>query len=196
MATSATLPFDYALTPATNTTYFFITNYRNQFNLVTESLDAYEMFFDGSGTVSTSPPSAPVFTVTQTSGGAFVISAQYFYLNDFSWELVDGQEVSPAQAAINAQMTFHVYLSTAGTPLLSSPIDVALGGSLGSYFQATYTTGTYSIPTTLSVVVRMYRGEDTTESINSAIETAESLETVFEPPDLTLFYLGVAQQST
>jgi hypothetical protein len=192
VATSATKPFTYSLTPTPSSAYYLMTNYRNQHNLVSEGIDYEVLYFNSSGNPAMPPPTPPVFTVEATAGGSFIITARYFYLSDATAEQAN---------------SFNFYLATNGNPLGASPVNIpfAVSGQLntppvatkidGAYFQYILTTSTYSVPSTLSVVVRTLRTSDTTESTNTAIETATSEATDFGPPTLTGVWLQVAQQS-
>jgi hypothetical protein len=185
--TFSSLPHTTTLTLEPNTTYYAVTNFRNRFGLVSQSTDATIIPINGSGEESSVPPSAPVKqAITATASGAFEITALYYFLQDPTAKDDNGKIVSTSTS-------FHLFVSFDGSdPLLQMPISVPFR-NVGGVMLLDYTTDAQDIGTTAKAVVRVYRSSDSSESTNSTVIEATSIETAFGPASLGVFWPQVAQ---
>ncbi len=140
--------------------HFLVTNSRNEFDMVSQSLITTQITLDGASGEITQAPSIPrLQSFVPALAGAFDILGVYFYSRD--------------KKSVQADQWL-VFLRTDGTdpdPDADTPTVVAMAKADGAAILE-FTTGTFANGTTGKVLLRVRRSADTSDSKSSRILTA------------------------
>ncbi len=190
-ATSATLPFNFALTPPGGGTREYRTTvlFRDRYDLPSLNEWSRTVTIDTAGDEVVANPSAPTeVAVTELGGGEVRVEAIYSAAND----------ASPAD-------TFQIYVSGDGTdpvPGVDTPVQVTMGtvatnlARPGKRLRHTLAAGPYGKNETLRVIVTTFRVSDSGESTNT---TATTLTITLVTPIAAQFgrtFLGTTHRQT
>ncbi len=135
--------------------YKFVLRKRNNYNLVSQNVKAWEVTTDATGSAELDPPSSPVSTLTATEGGKVLVNSVYDYFAD----------------ADDQADQWLIYLTSDGsdpdpetdTPIVSSLVKCDGLGRL-EYLSSAFTEGA-----TIKVIVRVRRSSGLVDSTNTNI---------------------------
>jgi hypothetical protein len=153
-ATSATLPFDYALT--VGHTYRVCVRLRNRFGLVSQNRNITTFIVNAGGTTDGNPPTAPAFVLEPAAGGKVTVHGWYY----------------PGPDGDDAADVFALWLTTDGsTPdPADAETDTATMSDGDAVARYSYTSGALGDGTTVKILLRSRRsGTPDVDSTNTAI---------------------------
>lgn len=156
--TSATLPFTSAL--AADSTYYYVTRYRNRYGLESFNVLADRRVIDAGGVDVTEALSDPVdITMVSAPGGEVDITLTYHGSSD-----------------VTQADTWRLYITSDGTtpdPVTDTPADTAMttGGFNLDDITQTITIGPYDYGTTVKVIARVYSSDLLDESGSTTVNT-------------------------
>jgi len=156
--TSTTLPFTSAL--AADSTYYYVTRYRNRYGLESFNVLSHRRDIDAGGVDVTNALTDPTgVTLTSAAGGTVDVTLTY-------------------RGSTDATMadTFRLYVTTDGTapdPVTDTPADTAMGtGGFGlNDVTQTIRLGPYAYGTTVKVIARVYSSTLLDESASTTVNT-------------------------
>jgi len=179
-ATFTSLPY-LSSALAVNHTYYMVTNYRNRYDLKTESKQSTVLVVKSDGTEGIAPPIAADAIIWEAAAdGTFHLEALYRYLTD----------------GANPADYFAIYIRTNGTDpdiAIDTPTLVAMSYDGHASAWLDYDTAGFANGTDGRVIVRTKRSSDGKFSTASAVFTAVATTTVPGTPGGGIFYLGVAE---
>jgi len=146
--TSATLPHTTAALDASHT-YYFVTRYRNKYNLISQNTEQTIIIVDGDGDETEASPGVPRdITVSAAASGTIRVTANYYYVEDDTdiqadtwaiWWTTDGSEPDPSGAADDTETM----------------------SNAGGIAMLDYTSSAFSEGNTITIIVRARRAGDT-----------------------------------
>jgi hypothetical protein len=157
-ATSATLPFDYALTPplAGTKEYRIARRYRNEFGVVNLNQYSESFTIDDAGALVVPDPTSPQDTALSDGNGYRVVLTAKYYPDD------DGD---------NRADTWDIYYTDDGTdpdPALDTPVEVTMGQVASEETLVRY-LGPFSAGDDVRVILRVRRSSDDEDDGNSTV---------------------------
>lgn len=163
-------------------TYYVVTNRRNRWNLVSQSMATTKIRVNASNVAGTVAPSAPEISTWQASAsGAFALAGAYYYLAD--------EEAAQA----DTWLIYARYNGTNPDPSVDTPVTATMTKADG-VAKLDYTSATYSAGTVGKVLLRVRRSADSIDSASSDIATATADTAAPATPTGGVFWRKVAEQ--